>query len=733
MINRGMDPVALLLDQDPPADVQPMKVLLHKDFANTKSTQFGVFEGIETWASSNDKNLTILGMGTGTNVYPVADYGNGFAKGRMIGMTQWSGGTTYGFSPIWTSCNTRNDNPDQPAIIGLAPDWPEDGSNILPGTNTDRQQAPAGYQNASSNYSIGGGGDSGGPVVVGGGITVKTLNSSPLPWPRAATDKYEQNERFVAGLFEWNMSRNGLAGDVFAPLYRRETSQWLSGVLTDTDEDGYPDVVDNCPDLVNASQLDADSDGLGDACDPCPCDGAGAGALRDSDGVCDYCQVGLPGDAVGNLCAAYCNAHPVDNCVGVNNLDQANCNADAERKANARIMGDACDPVPCPAFLPRLTEGEILSTSPFSYIPNGGYSATQTIQVYNHQLSLNLLGSRGAPDLPDVARRGINEVVPNGSIKYRYCTNLSFPLTECDRDIWVGMDGVIDDPETINSGWHRVKMAHLSTINDFDNGTRTYGGSTGQSQLDVTWQWASDFQRWANTWPNSFPASIPSAPGQGRGRFWTHFATAIGTTDTSLLTGVHGQASNPSLPALPILANHFESFAPVEQRTRSLTHKSPVYQLPAYVMPCHTVGCPPDLGIPSLDDCPMCSFKPDDAFSIYDSMPFGIYNASVAQPYGALVADGSYVPLKDNFSPSLQARFTQGLTWVGAAEPSPNVGASASYPQMLALSADGRQVVERVTMLRQGMFTTASDRSERPLPASTNLPTARSAFVPVYA
>ncbi len=35
----------------------------------------------------------------------------------------------------------------------------------------------------------------------------------------------------------------------------------------DSDKDGVPDNVDNCPDVDNAEQLDTDDDGLGDECD----------------------------------------------------------------------------------------------------------------------------------------------------------------------------------------------------------------------------------------------------------------------------------------------------------------------------------------------------------------------------------------------------------------------------------------------------------------------------------
>ena len=39
--------------------------------------------------------------------------------------------------------------------------------------------------------------------------------------------------------------------------------------LVDSDGDGVPDGVDNCPNVSNASQADADADGVGDACDNC--------------------------------------------------------------------------------------------------------------------------------------------------------------------------------------------------------------------------------------------------------------------------------------------------------------------------------------------------------------------------------------------------------------------------------------------------------------------------------
>ena len=42
---------------------------------------------------------------------------------------------------------------------------------------------------------------------------------------------------------------------------------WTSISDMDTDEDGVPDIMDNCPDVYNPDQTDTDEDGWGDACD----------------------------------------------------------------------------------------------------------------------------------------------------------------------------------------------------------------------------------------------------------------------------------------------------------------------------------------------------------------------------------------------------------------------------------------------------------------------------------
>jgi uncharacterized protein (TIGR03382 family) len=76
-----------------------------------------------------------------------------------------------------------------------------------------------------------------------------------------------------------------------------------SGCNDDSDQDGIPDAIDNCPLAANPKQIDTDKDGIGDNCD------------SDADGD------GIP--------------NGIDNCPLVANPDQVDSDHDG--------MGDVCD------------------------------------------------------------------------------------------------------------------------------------------------------------------------------------------------------------------------------------------------------------------------------------------------------------------------------------------------------------------------------------------------------
>ena len=58
----------------------------------------------------------------------------------------------------------------------------------------------------------------------------------------------------------------------------------------DSDLDGVPDCLDNCPDVYNPGQADLDHDGVGDLCDNCPWVPNPDQADSNGDGVGDACQ-----------------------------------------------------------------------------------------------------------------------------------------------------------------------------------------------------------------------------------------------------------------------------------------------------------------------------------------------------------------------------------------------------------------------------------------------------------
>ncbi len=102
-------------------------------------------------------------------------------------------------------------------------------------------------------------------------------------------------------------------GDNLDPNTPNNTDQTSTEITPSSDDDGVPDLEDNCPSIPNADQADTDHDGVGDLCDNCP-------------NVANLDQLDSDGDGLGNAC---------DNCPTVANANQADADGDGK--------GDACD------------------------------------------------------------------------------------------------------------------------------------------------------------------------------------------------------------------------------------------------------------------------------------------------------------------------------------------------------------------------------------------------------
>jgi hypothetical protein len=126
------------------------------------------------------------------------------------------------------------------------------------------------------------------------------------------------------------------------PANAPDQGVFLSGTLvTDSDDDGIADTVDNCPSDANANQLDTDSDGTGDVCDSdddndgvndatdnCPLTSNADQLDTDHDGLGDACDTDNDGDGDGI-------DDGLDNCPLDANANQLDTDHDG--------LGDACD------------------------------------------------------------------------------------------------------------------------------------------------------------------------------------------------------------------------------------------------------------------------------------------------------------------------------------------------------------------------------------------------------
>ena len=105
--------------------------------------------------------------------------------------------------------------------------------------------------------------------------------------------------------------------------------------LSDFDDDGIPNEIDNCIDVSNADQIDTDNDEVGDICDICM--GYNDNLDNDEDRIPDGCDA-CPG--YDDLIDSDLDTHAdgCDNCPTIINIDQTDYDEDG--------IGDLCDNCP---------------------------------------------------------------------------------------------------------------------------------------------------------------------------------------------------------------------------------------------------------------------------------------------------------------------------------------------------------------------------------------------------
>jgi hypothetical protein len=107
---------------------------------------------------------------------------------------------------------------------------------------------------------------------------------------------------------------------------------------TDSDSDGVPNVLDNCPNTPNANQADWNLDGIGNACQDFDSDGLGD-TIDNCPGIANPGQEDQDGDNIGNPCDPDRDgdgvANTSDNCPDISNSSQTDSDGDGN--------GNACD------------------------------------------------------------------------------------------------------------------------------------------------------------------------------------------------------------------------------------------------------------------------------------------------------------------------------------------------------------------------------------------------------
>ena len=163
-----------------------------------------------------------------------------------------------------------------------------------------------------------------------GGPTESTLNAM---WGESGGDIFAVGYAGVIAQYdgtEWCVRKSETGSDLYGLWGASSTDVFAVGdngtVLAysgDVDDDGVPDITDNCPEIANASQANGDGDTHGNACDNCPT-------------FTNENQANSDSDSLGNAC---------DNCWGVSNTSQVDSDFDCPVKPYTTDprCGDACE------------------------------------------------------------------------------------------------------------------------------------------------------------------------------------------------------------------------------------------------------------------------------------------------------------------------------------------------------------------------------------------------------
>ena len=337
----------------------------------------------------------------------------------------------------------------------------------------------------------------------------------------------------------------------------------------DADCDLWDNAHDNCPYVPNADQAEVFPGGPGVLCSKCPFDPKND---FDNDGVCDV-DTSAPPWVRRDNCPTIANCDKADpaSC-------QLNCNERSEVAFSSPVLGDACDPVPCPKVVLGTATRHVEGGVPNRW--TGGILRGRVEQ--NEMLPFPVPPSR-AEERPRAegtlpATRVVAELQGlttatrfcqrNDLLGYRCLTDPA-NLRNAQVDAFTTLADERQDSARV---WHRIVQRVGSGLDLGRGADTTWPYTVATSTTGITrrtWNYAEDWNYWWVTPPNGVPL-IPEAEstflcadfglvGAGTcldGAMWHHARTPIGETEPNAgatYVGLHGGTDLP---------NHFVPIAP---------------------------------------------------------------------------------------------------------------------------------------------------------------------------
>lgn len=460
-------------------------------------------------------------------------------------------------------------------------------------------------------------------------------------------------------------------------------------VLADNDGDGFLNPFDNCPDVKQVNQDDMDGDHWGDACDDCKGDPNEHDPFTEND--------------MDGVCAA------VDNCPQTKTHNLNNCNKDSEVARGVLVLGDACDPVPCPTFSVAIPEFKEKKGPLFSGVRSWTLPSTGTFTMTGIAPRV----ADAAEETPVITTIG-GEPTPSGpqqAVEFRYCINQQTgDPTAPDFAHCAGSQAVSDkflfpQNEDKQGLWHKVNVAHPS-----------YAASLSFDEVPkhpIHWNWRLDYLGWlAAAWNTNKPW-IPAVPDTvittsqhtgsafTDGRFWTHANTRIGLFDGPPLppVGIHAGDMPDEL------ANHYQDVT-----LQTVEANGPIGTVPKFpfnpcvliecAVPCVTCGVDP----PTLETCDVCGLLHPGA---QISNPWvGYLGFTVSNQLAVVGESGSRLLGALGISSATRSYLTDpAVRLVRHAEASPMLGRGPWEAQALVVSVDGSALVDQLFASQGGIAT----------------------------